>query len=80
MYRRILVAYNGAPESRLALDEVVQIAPDPSVEVHLVAVVHYPSAYPLSGEYGPEAPLASVPEARDGEPQSARESPAPTGP
>ena len=42
MYRRILVAYNGAPESRLALDEAVRIAPDASVEVHLAAVVHYP--------------------------------------
>ncbi len=58
MYRRILVAYNGAPESRLALDEVVRIAPDPSVEVHLAAVVHYPSAYLLAGEYVPEVALA----------------------
>ena len=37
MYRKILVAYNGAPESRLALDEAVRIAPDASVEVHLAA-------------------------------------------
>ncbi|MEP6996201.1 MAG: universal stress protein [Betaproteobacteria bacterium] len=58
MYRRILVAYNGAPESRLALDEVVRIAPDRSVEVHLAAVVHYPSAYLLAGEYVPEVALA----------------------
>ena len=53
MYRKILVAYNGAPESRLALDEAVRIAPDASVEVHLAAVVHYPSAYLLAGEYVP---------------------------
>jgi nucleotide-binding universal stress UspA family protein len=58
MYRRILVAYNGAPESRLALDEAVRIAPDASVEVHLAAVVHYPSAYLLAGEYVPEVALA----------------------
>ena len=58
MYRRILVAYNGAPESRLALDEAVRIAPDVSVEVHLAAVVHYPSAYLLAGEYVPEVALA----------------------
>ena len=58
MYRKILVAYNGAPESRLALDEAVRIAPDASVEVHLAAVVHYPSAYVLAGEYVPEVALA----------------------
>jgi len=58
MYRKILVAYNGAPESRLALDEAVRIAPNASVEVHLAAVVHYPSAYLLAGEYVPEVALA----------------------
>jgi nucleotide-binding universal stress UspA family protein len=58
MYRKILVAYNGAPESRLALDEAVRIAPEASVEVHLAAVVHYPSAYLLAGEYVPEVALA----------------------
>lgn len=58
MYRRILVAYNGAPGSRLALDEAVKLAPDRSVEVHLTAVVHYPSAYLLAGEYVPEVALA----------------------
>jgi len=58
MYRKILAAYNGAPESRLALDEAVRIAPDASVEVHLAAVVHYPSAYLLAGEYVPEVALA----------------------
>jgi nucleotide-binding universal stress UspA family protein len=58
MYRKILVAYDGAPESRLALDEAVRIAPDASVEVHLAAVVHYPSAYLLAGEYVPEVALA----------------------
>jgi nucleotide-binding universal stress UspA family protein len=36
----------------------VRIAPDASVEVHLAAVVHYPSAYLLAGEYVPEVALA----------------------
>ena len=58
MYRKILVAYNGTPESRSALDEAVRIAPDPSVEIHLAGVVHYPSAYLLAGEYVPEVALA----------------------
>ena len=30
MYRKILVAYNGSPESRSALDELVRLAPAPS--------------------------------------------------
>ncbi len=58
MYRKILVAYNGTPESRSALDEAARFAPDPSVEVHLAGVVHYPSAYLLAGEYVPEVALA----------------------
>ena len=58
MYRKILVAYNGTPESRSALDELVRFAPDASAEVHLAGVVHYPSAYLLAGEYVPEVALA----------------------
>jgi nucleotide-binding universal stress UspA family protein len=58
MYRKILVAYNGTPESRSALDELVRFAPDPSAEIHLAGVVHYPSAYLLAGEYVPEVALA----------------------
>src|SRR5207248_3310489 len=58
MYRKILVAYNGTPESRSALDEAMRFAPDASVEVHLAGVVHYPSAYLLAGEYVPEVALA----------------------
>ena len=58
MYRKILVAYNGTPESRLALDEAIRFAPDASAEVHLAGVVHYPSAYLLAGEYVPEVALA----------------------
>jgi nucleotide-binding universal stress UspA family protein len=58
MYRKILVAYNGTPESRSALDELVRFAPDAAAEIHLAAVVHYPSAYLLAGEYVPEVALA----------------------
>lgn len=58
MYRKILVAYNGTPESRSALDELVRFAPDPVAEIHLAGVVHYPSAYLLAGEYVPEVALA----------------------
>ena len=58
MYKRILVAYNGTPGSRSALDEAVRLAPDASVEIHLAGVVHYPSAYLLAGEYVPEVALA----------------------
>jgi hypothetical protein len=49
MYRKILIAYNGTPESRSALDEVVRMTPDRAVELHLAGVVHYPSAYLLAG-------------------------------
>lgn len=73
MYRRILVAYNGAPESRLALDEAVRIAPDASVEVHLAAVVHYPSAYLLAGEYVPEVALADEREHMEGDLKAAHD-------
>jgi nucleotide-binding universal stress UspA family protein len=58
MYKRILVAYNGTKGSRSALDEAVRLAPDPSIEIHLAGVVHYPSAYLLAGEYVPEVALA----------------------
>ena len=58
MYRKILVAYNGTPESRSALDEAARIAPGQGVEIHLAGVVHYPSAYLLAGEYVPEVALA----------------------
>jgi nucleotide-binding universal stress UspA family protein len=73
MYRRILVAYNGAPESRLALDEAVRIAPGASVEVHLAAVVHYPSAYLLAGEYVPEVALADEREHMEADLKTAHE-------
>ena len=67
MYRKILVAYNGSPESRSALDELVRLAPGASAEVHLAGVVHYPSAYLLAGEYVPEVALADEREHMEGD-------------
>jgi nucleotide-binding universal stress UspA family protein len=57
MYRKILVAYDGSPESRLALGECIRLAPGPTAEVHLAGVVHDPSLYVLAGEYVPEIAL-----------------------
>ena len=57
MYRNILVAYDGSPESRLALDECLRLAPGPSTAIHLAGVVHDPSLYVLAGEYVPEIAL-----------------------
>ena len=50
MYRKILVAYNGTPESRSALQECIRLAPDPATEIHLLAVVNPPPSV-IIGEY-----------------------------
>src|SRR3569832_1632189 len=39
MNRRLLVAYNGTPECRFALQECRRLGPDPSAEIHLLAVM-----------------------------------------
>jgi nucleotide-binding universal stress UspA family protein len=57
MYRKILVAYDGSPESRLALAECIRLAPGPAAAIHLAGVVHDPSLYVLAGEYVPEIAL-----------------------
>jgi nucleotide-binding universal stress UspA family protein len=57
MYRKILVAYNGTPESRPALHECIRLAPGPSAEIHLLAVVHL-SSYLMGEEYVPEDAIA----------------------
>ena len=57
MYARILVAYDGSPESRLALDECIRLAPGAATAIHLAGVVHDPSLYVLAGEYVPEIAL-----------------------
>lgn len=50
MYRKILVAYNGTPESRSALQECIRLAPPPSTEIHLLVVVNPPQSV-IIGEY-----------------------------
>jgi len=55
MYRKILVAYNGSPESRHALQECIRLAPGASAEIHLLVVVT-PTPIVLAGEF-----VAAVP-------------------
>jgi nucleotide-binding universal stress UspA family protein len=57
MYQKILVAYNGSPESRAALHECIKLAPGHDVQVHLLAVLYFPAGNMLAGEYVPEAAL-----------------------
>jgi nucleotide-binding universal stress UspA family protein len=54
MYRNILVAYDGSPESKLALDECVHLLPQAGREVHVACVLHDPSPYLLAVELVPE--------------------------
>ena len=58
MYRRILVAFDGSPESRLAVDECSHLMQVSEREIHLVCVLHDPSPYLLAGEFVPEPALA----------------------
>jgi nucleotide-binding universal stress UspA family protein len=58
VYRKILVAYNGAPESQAALEEAVRLAAGEEVEVHVAAVMNT-AAYLVAGEYVPEMTLAA---------------------
>lgn len=56
MYKKILVAYNGSPESRYALNECIRLAPGAQSQIHLVVVVT-PPPYLLVGEYAAAAVL-----------------------
>ncbi|MGI4847948.1 MAG: universal stress protein [Janthinobacterium lividum] len=56
MYNKILVAYNGTPESRFALNECIRLSPGSAAEIHLV-VVMTPPPYLLVGEYAAAAVL-----------------------
>jgi nucleotide-binding universal stress UspA family protein len=58
MYRKILVAFDGSPESRLAVDECSHLMQVSEREIHLVCVLHDPSPYLLAGEFVPEPALA----------------------
>ena len=57
MYQNILVAYNGTPESRIALQECLRLAPSPQTNVHLLVVVS-PPPYLLVGEFAAAAVLS----------------------
>jgi nucleotide-binding universal stress UspA family protein len=50
MHSKILVAYNGTPESRIALNECIRLAPGASAQIHLLAVIT-PSPIVLLGEF-----------------------------
>jgi nucleotide-binding universal stress UspA family protein len=50
MHSKILVAYNGTPESRSALHECIQLGLGPSAQIHLLAVIS-PSPVVLLGEF-----------------------------
>jgi len=58
MYRKIMVAFDGSPESRIALDECANLIQVSGREIHLVCVIHDPSPYLLAGEFVPEPALA----------------------
>src|SRR6185312_6781323 len=47
MYRKIMVAFDGSPESRLAVDECSHLMQVSGREIHLVCVLHDPSPYLL---------------------------------
>ena len=59
MYRKILVAFDGSPESRIAVAECQHLTPAADREVHLACVVHDPSVFLLAGEFVPQ-PLLEV--------------------
>jgi len=58
MYQKILVAFDGSPESRLAIDECSHLTQVSGREIHVVCVLHDPSPYLLAGEFVPEPALA----------------------
>lgn len=62
MYRKILVAYNGTPESRGALQECIRLEPGPSTEVHLLAVVT-PMPIVIAAEFAAAVPTIEEEEA-----------------
>lgn len=52
MHKRVLVAYDGSPSSRLALEECLTLDLH-EAEIHIIAVVHDLAVYTLAGEYVP---------------------------
>lgn len=62
MYSRILVAYNGTPESRFALEECIRLTPGTSSQIHLLAVAT-PIPIVLAGEFVAAVPTVDEEEA-----------------
>lgn len=62
MYQKILVAYNGTPESRYALEECIRLAHGSSARVHLLAVAT-PMPIVLAGEFVAAVPTLDEEEA-----------------
>jgi nucleotide-binding universal stress UspA family protein len=55
MYRKILVAYNGTPESKVALQECIKLGPGATAEIHLLAVVT-PMPIVIAAEFAAAVP------------------------
>ena len=62
MYRKILIAYNGTPESRIALQECIRLEPGPSAEIHLLAVMT-PMPIVIAAEFAAAVPTVEEEEA-----------------
>jgi len=62
MYRKILIAYNGTPESRIALQECIRLEPGPSAEIHLLAVMT-PMPIVIAAEFAAAVPTIEEEEA-----------------
>lgn len=62
MYRKILIAYNGTPESRIALQECIRLEPGPSAEIHLLAVMT-PMPMVIAAEFAAAVPTIEEEEA-----------------
>jgi nucleotide-binding universal stress UspA family protein len=57
VYKKILVAYDGTPESESALHGCIQMNPPASTEIHLLAVIQL-SPHGMAGGYAPEIEFA----------------------
>src|SRR5690606_7989366 len=62
MYSKILIAYNGTPESRYAIEECIRLAPGRDSVVHLLAVAT-PMPIVLAGEFVAAVPTVDEEEA-----------------
>lgn len=62
MYSNILIAYNGTPESRLALEECIRLSPGPTAQIYLLAVAT-PMPIVLAGEFVAAVPTLDEEEA-----------------